>query len=238
MPLDGKMHTGHRQRLKERFINEGLSNFEQHNILELLLFYMIPQKDTNELAHQLLNRFGTISDVFSAPVSELVTIKGIGMHTAQLIAALPGVFEIYQKDRAQYEPITGREELLRFASKRFVCDSPEQLLMICVDNTQMLLNWHFLQEREITLDNLDMRHIIDILIGSNATAAVFAHFYPEKKPRLTSSEKAIVSFLARGLRTVGITVLDYAVFGSDDSYLSFYEQKNNRQLQLLLSGHL
>jgi DNA repair protein RadC len=61
------MHKHHRKRLKERFLREGLSSFEPHNALELLLFYSIPQKDTNETAHALIERFGSLSAVFEAP---------------------------------------------------------------------------------------------------------------------------------------------------------------------------
>ena len=78
-------HKEHRKRLKNRFLSEGLDNFEVHNVLELLLFFGIPQKDTNDLAHELLNKFGSLSGVFEAPYSELIKVKGIGDNAATLI---------------------------------------------------------------------------------------------------------------------------------------------------------
>ena len=72
------MHEGHRSKLKERYLLEGLDNFAQHNMLELLLFYAIPRRDVNELAHLLINTFGSISNVFDAPYEELAKVPGIG----------------------------------------------------------------------------------------------------------------------------------------------------------------
>ena len=89
------LHEGHRKRLKQRFINDGLSTFEDHNILELLLFYSVPRSDTNEIGHRLLKQFGSLSNVFDAPVEELCKVDGIGEHSAVLIKLIPEICNIY-----------------------------------------------------------------------------------------------------------------------------------------------
>ncbi|NMB30866.1 MAG: hypothetical protein GX988_05455, partial [Clostridiales bacterium] len=76
------VNSGHRRRLKQRYLKEGIENFEHHNVLELLLFYALPRVDTNKIAHELIKRFGSISGVFKAPIEELVKIKGIGENAA------------------------------------------------------------------------------------------------------------------------------------------------------------
>ena len=76
------IHDGHRQRLKDRFCKEGLDNFDEHQVLELLLFYCIPRMDTNPIAHALLQRFGSLSQVLEAPVEELEKVPGIGHNAA------------------------------------------------------------------------------------------------------------------------------------------------------------
>ena len=83
------MHENHRKRMKERFLREGLTHFEPHNVLELLLFYSIPQKDTNELAHTLIDRFGSLTGVFEAAYTDLIEIDGVKEHTATLIKLIP-----------------------------------------------------------------------------------------------------------------------------------------------------
>jgi DNA repair protein RadC len=81
-------HSGHRARMRERFFNTGGSGFEAHELLELALFAAIPKRDVNPLAHQLLDHFGSLSNVFSASEQELMQVPGIGEGTARLIAAL------------------------------------------------------------------------------------------------------------------------------------------------------
>ena len=93
------VHEGHRQRIRERFLKEGLENFHDHNILELLLFHSIPVKDTNEEAHALINRFGSLSEVFDADYEELCKVKGIGERSALLIKLMPELFREYEKDK-------------------------------------------------------------------------------------------------------------------------------------------
>ena len=89
------MHSEHRKRLKGRFLREGLEHFEPHNVLELLLFYSIPQKDTNETAHLLMQRFGSLQGVFDAPFEELCRVPGIKEHSATLIKLIPSLARLY-----------------------------------------------------------------------------------------------------------------------------------------------
>ena len=69
------IHDGHRERVKQRFLKEGLDHFEPHQIMEMLLFYGIPRRDTNELAHQLISTFGSLARVLDAPYEELIKLK-------------------------------------------------------------------------------------------------------------------------------------------------------------------
>lgn len=93
-------HVGHRQRLKNRFLRNGEAAFEDHELLELLLFYAIPQGDMNPLAHRLMEHFGSLSGVFDASVSDLMQVPGVGEHTALLIHMLPQIARRYHIDRS------------------------------------------------------------------------------------------------------------------------------------------
>ena len=86
-----ELHKNHRMRVKERFLREGLSSFADHEVLELLLFYSIPQGDVNPLAHRLIDKFKTPSAVFNASLEELCEVDGIGEHTAILIKMIPQI---------------------------------------------------------------------------------------------------------------------------------------------------
>ena len=135
-----QLHQGHRQRLRNRFMQEGLDHFEQHNMLELLLFYSIPQRDTNEVAHRLLNRFGTISDVLNAPVEELETVEGVGHSSALLISSVHQISDIYRRDKTERRKIVGLAGITADCVSRCAQQSESELLLVCADNTQTLLN--------------------------------------------------------------------------------------------------
>ena len=93
------MHKGHRDRVKNRFLNEGLDHFEDHQVLEFLLFYSIPVRDTNELAHTLIRRYGSLSAVLEADVEDLMTVPGIGKNSAVLLSLIPSLSRRYFKDK-------------------------------------------------------------------------------------------------------------------------------------------
>lgn len=81
------MHENHRLRLRRRYQTSGLDDFEDHNILELLLFSSIPRKDTNPIAHRLIDRFGSLRGVFAATEEELCSVEGVGIVTARMITS-------------------------------------------------------------------------------------------------------------------------------------------------------
>ena len=106
------MHENHRDRLKNRFLTENLDTFEPHNVLELLLFYSIPQKDTNETAHRLIERFGSLSDVLDAPFEELIQVPGIKEHSATLLKLIPALSRRYMLDKHHGdEPLSSTEKI-------------------------------------------------------------------------------------------------------------------------------
>jgi DNA repair protein RadC len=98
------VHTGHRDRVKNRFLREGLDSFEQHQVLELLLFYSIPRRDTNKLAHTLIKKYGTLSAVFEADPMDLMTVPGIGKNSAVLLSLIPSLARVYFKDKWGNKP--------------------------------------------------------------------------------------------------------------------------------------
>ena len=94
-PKDGSLHAGHRERLRKRFLSTGFEGMEEHVVLELLLFYSVPRIDTNELAHRLINKFGSLRGVCSASFSELMSTEGVGENTAVLLMMIPHIVSRY-----------------------------------------------------------------------------------------------------------------------------------------------
>lgn len=214
------MHEGHRDRLKRRFVNDGLDNFEDHNVLELLLFYGIPYKDTNETAHRLLDEFGSISRVFDASVSELAKVEGVGEHTAALIAMMPGIFARYRENKLDNAKVCGAAKLADFAAGCFDEISDSRFLLICVDNTETMLNYHFISEYNAERLAETLCEMIKILVGTKSTAAVIAHNHISGSALPSRIDLKNTLTIADTFKTLGIKLLDNVIVSSDGKYIS------------------
>ena len=95
------VHDGHRDRLREKIVSAGIESLQPHEILEFLLFAFIPRKDTNAIAHELINTFGSFADVLSTDVDRLMAVKGMTKNAAIFLNSLPDVLRVYSNDRAK-----------------------------------------------------------------------------------------------------------------------------------------
>ena len=128
------IHDGHRQRLKDRFRQEGLDKFDEIQVLELLLFYAIPQRDTNPLAHRLLDHFGSLAQVLEAPVEELEKISGVGANAATLLSLTTALARYYMVNRGtQTAILTSTEMCGDYLLPHFVGRRNETVFLLCLD---------------------------------------------------------------------------------------------------------
>ena len=134
------VHAGHRARLRERFLKEGLSGFSEHEVLELLLMFAIPQKDVNPLAHALIGRFGSLSAVLEASPAELMRVAGVGQNAAALLSLMPQLMGYYQHSAMGEKPsITNLSSARRYAGALFFGVHEERVYMICLDQSGRVL---------------------------------------------------------------------------------------------------
>lgn len=215
------MHDGHRERLKERFNKEGLDNFEPHNVLELVLFFAIPRRDTNELAHKLIERFGSLAAVFDAPVGELTKVEGIGESAALLIKLFPAVAAKYKADRdANFKIIDSSDAAGAFLTPKFFGKTDELVYLICLDSKRKILYDGIIFEGSVNSTNISIRKIVEITLRYNATSVIIAHNHPggialPSKEDIGSTEK-----MKSVLNGVGISLIDHIIV-ADDDYVSF-----------------
>ena len=128
------IHKGHRERLKQRFLEEGLDNFTEIQVLELLLFFAIPVKDTNPLAHSLLDHFGSLSRVLEADVEDLKKVPGIKDHAATLLALVIDLCRYYQVNCTQETDIlTTLDACGKYLVPRFFGRTKESVFLLCLD---------------------------------------------------------------------------------------------------------
>ena len=127
-------HLGHRERLRERFRQAGLSGFAPHEALELLLTYAIPRRDVNPLAHRLLKRFGSLNKVLEAPAAELVSLDGIGPQAAALLSLMLPLFRLYQQELTREQAaFSDQAGLLAYCRALLLGERLERFLVLSLD---------------------------------------------------------------------------------------------------------
>lgn len=214
------VHDGHRKRVKDRFREEGLDNFENYQVLELLLYYCIPRKDTNVIAHNLINTFGSLPGVLEATVDELQKVEGIGEHAAAFLALISAVSRYYQTEKAEIsKPLTtveqfGWEFLPRFAGRR-----NEMIYLLCLDAKCKKICCKLLGEGSVNCAGVSVRKIAEYALAVNATSVVLAHNHPSGVA-VPSGEDVRTTFqTAKALKAIGVALLDHIVV-ADDDYIS------------------
>lgn len=219
------MHKDHRQRVKNRYAVEGLDRFDEHQVLELLLFYCIPRKDTNEIAHRLLKRFGSINQVFDAPQKKLEEVEGMGPGAAQFLKLLRDLERYNQLHLDQkVRVLQTLEDCGRYLIPYFKGCKNEKVYMLCLDGKCKVLACREIGEGSINSTNISIRKIVDVALSENATSVVLAHNHPGGVAVPSVEDIQVTSKIADALRLVDVIVVDHVIV-SDDEYVSMVESR-------------
>ena len=213
--MKDNIHGGHRQRLKARFIREGIDNFEKHNMLELLLFYAIPQRDTNPTAHALLNRFGSLKGVFEAPVEELCKVDGVSEHTATLIKLVPSIWRNAASETNNGETYGSLNKIANLLIKRYSGVTVETTFLVLLDSSYRIIEIVKLAEGSVNQVPLDMRKIVEHTIRTNASMAVLSHNHPGGSTLPSTDDIVLTEEVARTMRSIKVDFLDHVIVAGD-----------------------
>lgn len=211
------IHDGHRQRLKSRFRQEGLDNFDEHQVLELLLFYCIPQKDTNPLAHELMARFGSLCQVLDTPPEELEKVPGISAHVSTLLSLVPAVGRYYMVNRAmQTDSLTSLETCGEYLVPYFFGRRNETVFLLCLDAKCKVLCCKEAGEGSVNSAGVSIRRIVEIALAANATTVILAHNHPSGIAVPSGEDIQSTQRIAAALSAVEITLADHIVVADGD----------------------
>ncbi len=221
------VHDGHRKRLKDEFLKTGLLNVPEHRALELLLFYAIPQGDVNPLAHQLIERFGSLAGVLDATEEELRRVPGIGEHTVVLLKLVPALCGRYLKSKtSSLQYVTNTEEARAIFAPYFFGRRNEVICMACLDASRRLLNVRVLSEGGSTGAELTLRSVLEIAFSLNATTLILAHNHTGGTAEPSAEDVDTTRILSRKLFELGLYLQDHLIFADE-------EVTSMRQLGLL-----
>ena len=214
------MHEGHRQRLKKRFLEEGLDGFTDVQALELLLFYAVPRVDTNPIAHALLDHFGSLSQVLEAEPAELTKIAGIGESAALLLHLVPQLGRKYMVDRtAESRVLPTLESCAQYLVPRFFGRKTETVFLLCLDAKCKVLGCKEVGQGATNSTAVSVRRIVETAIGVNASAVVLAHNHPSGLAVPSPEDIQVTRQIAQALKAVEIVLADHIIV-ADDDYVS------------------
>lgn len=218
-------HDDHRQRVKARFLDEGMESFSDIQVLELLLFYGIPYKNTNDCAHVLLEKYGTISGVFSADYVDLSETPGIGPHAAVLLNLVPALTRRYEKDRwGERTQITDVKRAGAYAASLFVGDEYEAFYMICMDSQNRVIKPVLVSRGTINEAMIYPRIIVENALRHKAAVVILSHNHPGGSTEPSFADIDITKKLAKALEIISIKVMDHIIVAGN-KYLSLAEKR-------------
>lgn len=229
--MSEKDNQGHRERIKEKFLKNGIDGFAEYEILELLLTYCIPRKDTKPIAKELLNKFKSLDNIFKADFNKLFAIDGLGKNSIaflKLIGDLPSIIykdELKNKKLVNKEilKISNKDILLNYLRNKIGYEEKEKFYVIYLSSSNEVIEF---EENSVgTLDRSSVypREIYKKIINLNAKSIILAHNHPSDNITPSKSDIELTNEIAKGLKNFGALLIEHIII-TKNSYFSFLEE--------------
>ena len=216
-------HKNHRMRVRERFSKYGMDSFTKYQVLEMLLFYAIPRKDTNVLAHKLIDRFGTLQGVFDADFDDLIEVEGINSISASLIVFYRELYKYLHSNFDDEVDLSTSYKVGDFCCKYFYGHVEENLIVISMDANRKFKCVDVISRGSETETAYYPRKVMKAVVKSRANLVIVAHNHPGGALEPSANDLIITQKLANVLSDVGVGVVDHIIC-SGDKYFSFSER--------------
>ena len=229
--MNEKDSQGHRERIKEKFLKNGIDGFAEYEILELLLTYCIPRKDTKPIAKELLNKFKSLDNIFKADFDKLSAIDGLGKNSIvflKLIGDLPSIIykdELKNKKLVDKETlkIPNKDVLLKYLRNKIGYEEIEKFYVLYLSSSNEVIEF---EENSVgTLDRSSVypREIYKKIINLNAKSVILAHNHPSDNITPSKCDIELTNEIAKGLKNFGALLIEHIII-TKNSYFSFLEE--------------
>ena len=228
------IHKDHRQRVRQRFCAVGnFDSFPDHNILEMLLFYAIPRKDTNEIAHALINKFGTFERVLEASHDDLIKVDGISDYAACLIEMILPMYKRYSENISKRKTtFSSMKEIIEYIKKLYDGTSNETITMLCFDAKLFLVNCCTVGQGDVGSVSFNIRKVLEAAIEQNVAAVIVAHNHPHGIAAPSAADIETTYTLANMLKSINVKLIDHIIISNTE----YYAMSENKQFNACLLG--
>lgn len=212
---------GHRQRLRERFLNSGLDGFQDYEVIELLLTLGTPRKDCKEMAKAALARFKTLQGVMEASNQELCEVDGIGPKNSFGLKLIKAAADRYlEKKLINKNAVSNSKELFDYLYHSIRDKTREYFKIIFLDSKNRVISTETHSRGTLTASSVYPREVVDSALRHKAAALIFAHNHPSGDPKPSPEDVAITRQLVFSGKVMGITIHEHIIIG-DNCYYSF-----------------
>ena len=217
---ENKRHKGHRQRMRERVQSYGLDSLADHEVLEYILYTTNAQRDTNEIAYNLLERFGDFASVLEASEEELCTVEGVGPSTARMLHLLPQISRYYGRSRTSTTRcIKTTEQMGSYLMAKFAWSDYERAMLVSLDSRKRVRAAVWLREGTSDRVSLDIKNVVAAAIKGGTDAVVLCHNHPNGVALPSLEDMDATGSIARALGLVNVHLLDHFIL-TDTEYFS------------------
>lgn len=218
------VHKKHRERMRKKFISEGIDAFLDHEILEYLMFGVHRVKDTNPIAHNLIKRFGTLRGVFDASYDELKTVDNVGEAGAALIKLISQLSNrISRSTVPKKKMINSVQDAGEYCQSLMYGLKEERLILICVDSDKSVVEWYEISRGVTSATVVDMRMIVEKAMSSGATGVILCHNHPDDSTNPSTADVVATNKIVDILESINISVIDHIIC-NDKTYTSMSER--------------
>ena len=220
-------HNGHRERLRAKFIKSP-DLLEDHELIELLLFFSIPRVNTNNTAHSLFDDFENIKGIFDANITSLLSVDGVGERSALLIRVVSEITARYE--RTKFKPkmhISSHEQLANYLRSLFVGVENEIVYILSFDNNRNLLSTDKISEGSRCRSSIDIRDLTTKLLARNASTAILVHNHPDGNPCPSGDDIIASNLVKNALAPMQITLIEHFIIAGDTCTPIFNISKKN-----------
>ncbi len=225
------LHDGHRERLRDEFLNlKENQEMHDHKLLEMLLFYGIPRKDTNPIAHELISTFGSFAGVLDADIQALTEIKGMTKNAAILIKSiLPLARKYIQCKGDATNNLKTFEDIGKYFMSKYLGIKSETSSILCLKGKGDIISFEIISDGDLDSTGLSIRTVLEKVIKTSATAVVIAHNHPSGIALPSAQDIEITKMVADALNTISVSLVDHIIIANND-YISMAQSSKYSHL--------
>ncbi len=221
---DSKIHKGHRQRMRQRIAEQGFSSLAPHEALEVLLYITNPQKNTNGIAHELINKFGDFAGVLDASEEELQSIDGIGPNSARMLHLMPEISRYYQRSRAKKAGrIRSTEQLAGFLMGKFDGLEQERAMLVVLDSRNRIKNTFWLREGTSNQVRFEIKDVVEAALKGGTDTVALCHNHPNGMALPSREDVQATESIVRALGMIKVHLRDHIII-TETEYFSMREE--------------